>query len=458
MQTKVSMVMPVYNKKDDIAVMLESVYNQVWDNIELIMVNDGSSDGTRDVIEDWVPRFHYRGYSVIIIDQENQGISAAVRNGMLKMTGDYFCSVDCDDYLYPEYVSAMASCLDESPEFDYTACGYEKIYGTNDKQTIVEADMDTHGRLFSEKRAENMLLHRLPLISWFYLVRVAYLNKCMIIENFVTEPPLHQEPSISLPLSMGNGHIKYVPRVLYRHSLLGRQENMVEIEGVIPNYAENYTQILRMAIMKFDTNDERWKNKLFHICEFFRLKLIYNRSGGCGGHHEQRIELAKKVADFANRYFRPSPNVVAEAVLFTGFEAIFCMIEDCILETRRPPIKQVLEPVVNGRVICYGALGKTAKQLIPPLFETNLKPDVLWDLAANGERINDISVKAPDFSDLTPDDIAIIVPINSSVRAQAGPYLAKAGVKHIVSHNELVQYLGQCHYPSFAKDCRFAPS
>ena len=61
-QGKVSMVMPCYNKVDYIAEMFDSIISQEWDNIELILVNDGSTDGTREVIAEYEQRFSARGF------------------------------------------------------------------------------------------------------------------------------------------------------------------------------------------------------------------------------------------------------------------------------------------------------------------------------------------------------------------------------------------------------------
>lgn len=78
----VSMVVPCYNKVNYIGEFFQSVYDQVWDNIELILVNDGSTDGTREIIRQWEPRFVRRGYSVQIIDQENRGVFGAIKAGL----------------------------------------------------------------------------------------------------------------------------------------------------------------------------------------------------------------------------------------------------------------------------------------------------------------------------------------------------------------------------------------
>ena len=444
--SKVSMVIPVYNKKDDIAVMLDSIINQVWDNIELIMVNDGSTDGTRDVLDKWIPRFKERGYTVNIIDQENQGISAAVRNGMLKMTGDYFCSVDCDDYLYPEYVSTMASWLDEHQEYDYAACGYERAEGTKDNWVIRTADLEKSEALSSSNLIENMLFFRTHIASWVYLVRRAYLEKCRIIENFVTELRIWQEPSISFPLAMGCGLLKYFPSVLYRFHLFDRKQSL---EDRFPSFAEKYTQALRMVIKAFPLHDSEQKNKLLFLCDFFQVKFSFI---DCENYHNRRDEKklhAEKLTALVNNYFEPSPNITPEEILNTGYKPLCYILENSILGIEAPSIKDELERLSNARVVCYGVLGRASKSLSMPLFETKLKPDIFWDIAANGEIINGLPVEKPNFPILTENDVFIFLPLNSSVAQQVKPELNKIGVKKTINHFQLLQYLGECFYPYF---------
>ena len=67
------MVVPCYNKVEYIGEMLDSVIAQKWDNIEVILVNDGSTDGTREAIAEYEPKLKTRGYETVIIDQENAG-------------------------------------------------------------------------------------------------------------------------------------------------------------------------------------------------------------------------------------------------------------------------------------------------------------------------------------------------------------------------------------------------
>jgi len=449
-QSKVSMVIPVYNKKDDIDVMLGSIINQKWDNIELIFVNDGSTDGTRDILSEWEIRFVKRGYFVKIIDQENQGISAAVRNGMLHMTGEYFCSVDCDDYLYPEYVSTMASWLCNNPEYDYAACGFERIYGTKEKWTSVHCDDRMPETLMSSHLPENILFYRINFNSWNYLVRREYLDKCKIIENFVIEPRLHQEPSITIPLSLGQGKLKYFPQILYRHYLLERKMNLSEFDERMPGYAKNFSNILRSIIKSFPLKDEEYRKKLLKFCDFFEIKTIFIFDENLNNNPEKKSKLSAKLAKLVNECFFPSPFISADTVFKSGYVPIFRIVEEIILDKFNNHKKIVSKPVSYERIICFGSLGKKATQLLSAIIETPLKPDILFDDSALPDsKKQGFSVLKTDYSGLSCNDFALVLPNTASISKQIIENLKNSGVRFIFDCNTIIRYLSQYYYPEF---------
>jgi len=451
MQTKVSMVMPVYNKKDEICIMLESIYNQTWNNIELIMVNDGATDGTREILAEWESKFIDRGYTVIIIDQENQGISAAVRNGMLQMTGEYFCSVDCDDYLYPKYVSTMADWLDKNPEYDYVNCSFERVFGTKSNPIINQAE-ELNSESFSHpNHAESILLCRLPINSWIYMIRKKYAEKYKIIDNFVTEPRLFQEPSIVIPLAMSGGNMKHFPTILYRHFLTER--TLHDNRKLFNNFEESFYTVNSKVIESFPLADQKYKNKLQCINELFFIKKL---SVYLSCRNVSTEKYYTQLMNIVNQYFTPSPNISIEDIFASRHDPLLHMIANCILKINPPLLKNKYERLYKKRIICYGVLGTYAKQLLPPLFSTELKPDLLWDVNANGQIINNIVVEKPDFTKLNKDDLFIILPKRSYVLEQIMPMLSNARIKSIICYFDLLQYLGECFYPCFANnDCRF---
>jgi glycosyltransferase involved in cell wall biosynthesis len=455
-KSKVSMVMPVYNNKDDINVMLESVYKQTWDNIELILVNDGSTDGTRSILADWEPKFVKRSYSVITIDQENQGISAAVHNGMLAMTGDYFCSADSDDYLYPDFVSTMADWLDKHPEYDYAACGFERIYGTKEYPIVRNADDAMPETLMSPNPAENILLYRVSLNSWNYMVRRSYLDRCKINENFLTEPRLHQEPSITIPLAMGQGRLKYFPQILYRHFLYDRRFDLEELNEKMPNYTENFTNLLRAAIRAFPTDNEAYKAKLLAICDFFRINTIYRYSRKFHDNPKAMKAFAIEMAELVNRRFTPSPNISAETVILTSPEPLFKSLEGCILEKRNESVMTKPENQRRERTIYCGALGEEATLYIPALVRTGMKPDVLWDVAARHNSVAyGMPVTKPDFTTLSKNDLVVIMPRIPEIVGEIIRNIQEAGTQNFFDNDSVTQYLCEYYYPTLYNcECR----
>jgi glycosyltransferase involved in cell wall biosynthesis len=85
--------MPVYNNELYIGMAIDSVLRQSYKNFELIIVNDGSIDGTESIIK------KYFDTNIRYFKQENQGVSKARNVGLLNMKGDYFCFLDADDIL-----------------------------------------------------------------------------------------------------------------------------------------------------------------------------------------------------------------------------------------------------------------------------------------------------------------------------------------------------------------------
>lgn len=100
---KVSIIIPVYNVDKYIAKCINSVINQTYKNIEIILVNDGSTDNSLKICRE----FELKDNRIKVIDQENCGVSKARNEGISCSTGDYICFSDGDDYLLEDYVEYL---------------------------------------------------------------------------------------------------------------------------------------------------------------------------------------------------------------------------------------------------------------------------------------------------------------------------------------------------------------
>ena len=107
MVNKVSVIVPVYNVQDYIEECLLSIMNQSYKEIEIVAVNDGSTDDSLRVLE----KMQARDSRIIILNKENGGLSDARNYGIKHSTGDYYLFVDSDDVIHENMVEELLESL-----------------------------------------------------------------------------------------------------------------------------------------------------------------------------------------------------------------------------------------------------------------------------------------------------------------------------------------------------------
>ncbi len=113
----VSVIVPAYNREAVIADTLRSVWDQHYRPIELIVVDDGSSDGTSDVVAGWIDNLrHTERFSVRLLRQRNAGAQVARNHGLLDAGGEYIQFLDSDDLLAPVKLSRQVRVLEAHSE------------------------------------------------------------------------------------------------------------------------------------------------------------------------------------------------------------------------------------------------------------------------------------------------------------------------------------------------------
>ena len=106
---KVSVIIPTYNRASLISRAVDSVLAQTFKDYEVIIIDDGSKDNTKEVLESYTGRVKY-------IYQNNGGISVARNRGIEESNGKYIAFLDSDDYWAPEKLEMQAKILDENPK------------------------------------------------------------------------------------------------------------------------------------------------------------------------------------------------------------------------------------------------------------------------------------------------------------------------------------------------------
>ena len=115
----VSIIVPVYNVAPYLVEALDSVVNQSYVNLEIILIDDGSTDGSGDICD----RYARKDQRIRVIHQKNRGLSAARNAGLDMMNGDAVAFLDSDDAYHPEFISSMTDAMIRG-KADLVVCGF----------------------------------------------------------------------------------------------------------------------------------------------------------------------------------------------------------------------------------------------------------------------------------------------------------------------------------------------
>jgi glycosyltransferase involved in cell wall biosynthesis len=142
MNPLVSIVVPAYNYADYLKECIESVLSQTWDAIELIVLDDGSTDATRDVLNTYGKRFQWESHA-------NIGQSATLTKGWAMASGEILGYLSADDVLHPEAVAEAVAALMTKPKIVAAYCDFELIDKDSLSVRLVKArDFDARDLVF----------------------------------------------------------------------------------------------------------------------------------------------------------------------------------------------------------------------------------------------------------------------------------------------------------------------
>ena len=150
---KVSVIIPVYNAETYIEACIRSVLCQNYANIELILINDGSSDRSGEICAEYAHKYG----NIIYRHQENAGVSCARNSGLDVATGDYVIFVDSDDKLKSNMVASLVDAM-KNEDVDLSICGYDTVRSEGVTPTKIDGQtvfgQDKLAEYFAEHFAE----------------------------------------------------------------------------------------------------------------------------------------------------------------------------------------------------------------------------------------------------------------------------------------------------------------
>lgn len=287
---QVSVIMPIYNTDAYLHEALDSICSQTLRELEIILINDGSTDNSQHIIEEYVQRDERIKYYF----QPNQGQGVARNNGMQLAKGEYIYFMDSDDILD---IDALRQCYEEcqKKELDFV---------TFDAETILESPHSSGSFIYSRKEKINTqkiwkgaeLMHYELENDIFYVVPwLCFINRSFLMKYFTGFPAgvIHEDTILVMQIMLHAQRVGYIPNSFFKRrvrssSTITTSFSMRNIEGYtvvckqIRNWSHQHKEwnsIIDLYLRKtlnsviWLGHKMLWLEKVETYCRFRRLNL-----------------------------------------------------------------------------------------------------------------------------------------------------------------------------------------
>ena len=244
MNPLISVIVPVYNVEKYLDRCVESIINQTYTNLEIILVDDGSPDNCPAMCDKWAEKDE----RIRVIHKPNGGVSSARNTGIENSNGEYIAFVDSDDYTADNYVEALIKNLIDN-DCDLVACNFNYV---NKDSTFI-------------KTSE----YKKALCAGKHEILSDYLNEAFVdpgcpgklyVKNVID--------SLRFDENIKNGE-----DFLFNYYYLSECKKVIQIEDALYNYVQNPTSSTHIVT---DSLVNRWKNTKRILSDLSREDEIYN--------------------------------------------------------------------------------------------------------------------------------------------------------------------------------------
>ena len=220
----VSVIIPTYNQARFVAETVESALAQTYPNVEVIVVDDGSTDGTQTVLATYLEKIHY-------IRQENRGLSGARNTGFLSSHGDYLLFLDSDDLIPPDKLALHVPLLEAEPGFGLVYSAWQQI-NEDGTRVLGEVRPNKQGQLLKE------LLRR----SFFFFASAAVVRReCLEKVGLFDESlPWGEDADMWLRMARAGYAFGYLDRPLLQYRIHAHSMTA----HVNPQQVQGWTDVL----------------------------------------------------------------------------------------------------------------------------------------------------------------------------------------------------------------------
>lgn len=256
----ISVVMPVYNAEKYLGEAIQSILNQTYTDFEFIIINDGSTDKSLEIIE----KYKKQDERILLISRENRGLVASLNEGIEKAKGKYIARMDADDISLPERFKKQLALMEEE-NLDLCGCSFIIINKSNHYMStrIVSSNVNFNTII---------LARSVPFAHGTAMIRkeFMFINK---LQYGQTKYIKAEDYALWIQFEEYNAKISNVNEFLFKYrdienSLSKQNLNYIHAMKLSHDYIKENSHKLQIAFNEY-------KNKLYSLNDFEKEQLSY---------------------------------------------------------------------------------------------------------------------------------------------------------------------------------------
>lgn len=445
---KVSVLVPIYNVEKYLSKCLESICNQTLQDMEIICINDGSTDSSREIME----RYKEKDSRIILIDKDNSGYGNSMNQGLEKAEGEYIAIVESDDFVEPDMMERL---YEEAKKYSAELVKSNCFYYTNqngreENQFInIFADLPARQILFPLEKPELFL--KLPSI-WSAIYSRDFLINNQIRFN-ETPGASYQDVSFSFQVFACAERVVLVPEAYYHYRTDNANssvkapnkvfcicDELEKINSFIDAKKYNHGFLkwvasrlgFRVLMENYHVLASAFQYALFlrildYLKEYQRQEYLHGSIWD-----EAAVREVERILANPDLYFKETAKAFEDDRVNSGFSLNHKIYGEAVL-------KRLQE---TDRIILYGA-GKIGRELMAYLLSAGYpKEQMYFAVTALGENmdfIDEIPVKEISQYQKWKDTAMVVVAVKGQIQFDILELLEKEGFRNVILVDKFVR-------------------
>ena len=290
MDELISIIVPIYNVEEYLRECLDSIQKQTYPNFECIMVNDGSTDNSKQIAEEYLVDSRFT-----LINQSNQGLSSARNTGIshIREESTFISFVDSDDYIYPDFLETLIEHIEDDVDIieGMIECFHAEIKVDNvchnfEKQILITKD----------EKLRKFALNELRVSVFPKLFR-----KSLLTEDFFPEGWIFEDLAVVPELVSHSGKWIKLPKVIYGYRIRPNSittkefsEEKLDIFKILEkfdSYFKDESDVTKLLVEKI-----KYLHLNYHDIEFVPENSQYKQL-----YKQEKQKILSKIADYESK-------------------------------------------------------------------------------------------------------------------------------------------------------------